>query len=107
MENSIQKAAITLFFRKISAAESGFSSIAYDVASGDVALLTDGKSRNLMGPWSSGGDHIAYMSTRRTGKDTDLWVMNPADPKSDRLLTKLEGGGWGPRIGRRTIRRFC
>ncbi len=68
----------------------------YDVASGDVALLTDGKSRNLMGPWSSGGDHIAYMSTRRTGKDTDLWVMNPADPKSDHLLTKLDGGGWGP-----------
>jgi len=67
-----------------------------DLASGDVTLLTDGKSRNLMGPWSSGGDQIAYMSTRRTGKDTDLWVMNPGDPKSDRLLTKLEGGGWGP-----------
>src|SRR5467141_4225852 len=68
----------------------------YDMTSGDVTLLTDGKSRNLMGPWSSGGDQIAYMSTRRTGKDTDLWVMNPAEPKSDRLLTKLEGGGWGP-----------
>jgi dipeptidyl aminopeptidase/acylaminoacyl peptidase len=68
----------------------------YDVASGDVTLLTDGKARNLMGPWSSGGDQIAYMSTRRTGKDTDLWVMNPGEPKSDRLLTKLEGGGWGP-----------
>src|SRR6202140_299680 len=68
----------------------------YDVASGDVTLLTDGKARNLMGPWSSGGDQIAYMSTRRTGKDTDLWVMNPTEPKSDRLLTKLEGGGWGP-----------
>src|SRR3984893_18069034 len=68
----------------------------YDVSSGDVTLLTDGKSRNLPGPWSSSGDQIAYMSTRRTGKDTDLWVMNPADPKSDRPLTKLEGGGWGP-----------
>ena len=68
----------------------------YDMASGDVTLLTDGKSRNLPGAWSSSGDQIAYMSTRRTGKDTDLWVMNPADPKSDRLLTKLEGGGWGP-----------
>ena len=68
----------------------------YDLATGDVTLLTDGKSRNLMGPWSSSGDSVAYMSTRRTGKDTDLWVINPADPKSDRLLTKLEGGGWGP-----------
>jgi dipeptidyl aminopeptidase/acylaminoacyl peptidase len=68
----------------------------YDVASSDVTLLTDGKSRNLMGPWSSAGDQIGYMSTRRTGKDTDLWVMNPADPKTDHLLTQLQGGGWRP-----------
>jgi len=68
----------------------------YDLATGDVTMLTDGKSRNLMGPWSSRGDQIAYVSTRRSGKDTDLWVINPADPKSDRLLTRLEGGGWGP-----------
>jgi Tol biopolymer transport system component len=61
-----------------------------------VTLLTDGKSRNLRGPWSSRGDQIAYMSTRRTGKDTDLWVMNPADSKNDRLLTQLAGGGWQP-----------
>src|SRR5947208_10905680 len=68
----------------------------YDVAAGDVTLLTDGKSRNLAGPWSSSGDQIAYMSTRRTGKDTDLWVMNPSDPKTDHLLTQLAGGGWQP-----------
>lgn len=68
----------------------------YDLKSGEVTLLTDGKARNLLGPWSSKGDSLAYMSTRRTGKDTDLWVMNPADPKSDHLLTKLEGGGWEP-----------
>jgi len=68
----------------------------YDLNTGDVTLLTDGKARNLMGPWSSGGDQIVYMSTRRTGKDTDLWMMNPADPKTDRLLVKLEGGGWEP-----------
>jgi dipeptidyl aminopeptidase/acylaminoacyl peptidase len=68
----------------------------YDLKTGDVTLLTDGKARNLRGPWSSGGDQLAYMSTRRTGKDTDLWVMNPADPKTDYLLIKLEGGGWEP-----------
>jgi dipeptidyl aminopeptidase/acylaminoacyl peptidase len=66
----------------------------YDLRTGDVTLLTDGKARNLLGPWSSKGDEIAYMSTRRTGRDTDLWVMNPADAKTDHLLTKLEGGGW-------------
>src|SRR6266853_2217225 len=68
----------------------------YDLKTGEVTLLTDGKARNLMGPWSSKGDQIAYVSTRRTGKDTDLWIMNPADPKSDHLLTQLQGGGWEP-----------
>ena len=68
----------------------------YDLASGDTMLLTDGKSRNIAGPWSTKGDRIAYTSTRRTGQDTDVWVINPLDTKSDRLLTKLSGGGWEP-----------
>jgi len=68
----------------------------YAVSTGDITLLTDGKSRNLMGAWSSSGDQIAYVSTRRTRQDTDLWVMNPADPKTDHLLTQLKGGGWEP-----------
>jgi dipeptidyl aminopeptidase/acylaminoacyl peptidase len=68
----------------------------YSLATGESRLLTDGKSKNDIGPWSSAGDRIAYSSTRRTGKDTDLWVMNPNDPKSDRLVTQVSGGGWAP-----------
>src|SRR6201985_2342423 len=37
-----------------------------EVKGGGVTVLTDGKARNLRGPWSSGGNQIAYMSTRRT-----------------------------------------
>jgi dipeptidyl aminopeptidase/acylaminoacyl peptidase len=85
-----------IVFMKDSGGGEWYQIYRYDLKTGDVTLLTDGKSRNLPGPWSSGGDQIAYMSTRRTGKDTDLWVMNPADPNSDRLLSKLEGGGWQP-----------
>jgi Tol biopolymer transport system component len=68
----------------------------YDLATGDSTLLTDGKSRNSLGPWSTSGDLMAYTSTRRTGQDTDLWVVNPADPKTDRMLAQLAGGGWQP-----------
>ena len=68
----------------------------YDLASGAVTLLTDGKSRNLFGSWSSSGNQIAYVSTRRTGQGTDVWVMNPKDPKSDHMLVELQGGGWSP-----------
>ncbi|MBV8807732.1 MAG: S9 family peptidase, partial [Acidobacteriaceae bacterium] len=68
----------------------------YDLATGESSLLTDGKSRNVLGPWSTAGDRIAYTSTRRTGQDTDLWVINPADPKTDHLLVQVSGGGWEP-----------
>ncbi|HTA24529.1 MAG TPA: S9 family peptidase [Terriglobales bacterium] len=68
----------------------------YEVASGDVTLLTDGKSRNIDPIWSYAGDKLAYGSTRRTGNDVDLYVINPADPKSDHLLAQLQGGGWSP-----------
>ena len=68
----------------------------YDVATGDVTLLTDGKSRNTDPMWSYTGDKIAYGSTRRTGNDVDFYVVNPTDPKSDHLLTQLQGGGWSP-----------
>jgi dipeptidyl aminopeptidase/acylaminoacyl peptidase len=84
-----------LFMKDIGGGE-WFQLYRYDVNSGNVTLLTDGKSRNLPGSWSSSGDQVAYVSTRRTGLDTDLWVMNPADPKSDHMLAQLKGGGWEP-----------
>ena len=66
----------------------------YDVGTGDIALLTDGKSRNTGAVWSYAGDKIVYGSTRRTGDDVDLWEVEPANPKSDRMLAQLQGGGW-------------
>ena len=46
--------------------------------------------------WAHSGERIAYGSTRRDGNDVDIWAMDPADPKSDHMLAKLEGGGWQP-----------
>jgi len=66
----------------------------YDLPSGDITLLTDGKSRNTGAVWSHAGDKLAYGSTRRIGDDVDLYLVNPADPKSDHLLAQLQGGGW-------------
>ncbi|PYY12893.1 MAG: peptidase S9, prolyl oligopeptidase, partial [Acidobacteria bacterium] len=68
----------------------------YDVDSGDITLLTDGKSRNTDAIFANHSGQFAYSSTRRNGQDTDLWVMNPSDPKSDHMLLQLEGGGWQP-----------
>ena len=68
----------------------------YDVADGKVTLLTDGKSRNLDARFAHHDTRFAYNSTRRTSQDTDIWIMDAADPKTDRMLLQLQGGGWGP-----------
>jgi len=66
----------------------------YDLTDGRISLLTDGKSRNTDPHWSNSGEWLAYSSTRRTGRDTDLYLMNPRQPEGDRLLLKVQGGGW-------------
>jgi dipeptidyl aminopeptidase/acylaminoacyl peptidase len=67
----------------------------YNFASGDITLLTDGKSRNTNPRWSYQGDRIAFGSTRRNGNDVDIWMVNAGDPSSARMVVQLEGGGWG------------
>lgn len=64
-----------------------------DPDTGRITLLTDGKSRNDSGRFSKSGNQFAYTSTRRNGRDTDVWLMNPDDPKTDRLLYAWDGGG--------------
>jgi len=81
-------------FAKDSAGNEFYQLYRYDLASGASTLLTDGNSRNSNAVWSNKGDRLVYSSTRRNGKDTDLYAVNPADPTSDRLLAKLEGSGW-------------
>jgi dipeptidyl aminopeptidase/acylaminoacyl peptidase len=66
----------------------------FDVGSGEITLLTDGKSRNLGEVWSNHGERIAYSSTRRNRADLDFYIMNPADKSTDRLLVENKGGGW-------------
>jgi dipeptidyl aminopeptidase/acylaminoacyl peptidase len=68
----------------------------HDFATGEYVLLTDGgRSQNGGVSWSTAGDRIAYASTRRNGADRDIYVMDPRDPATDRLLLEVKGGGWG------------
>jgi dipeptidyl aminopeptidase/acylaminoacyl peptidase len=75
----------------------------YDVNSGNVSrITTDDKKRNGGGPWSNAGDRMVYTAVM-TGAGsssesfkTELRVVNPADPQTDRLVVNLDGAGWGP-----------
>jgi dipeptidyl aminopeptidase/acylaminoacyl peptidase len=67
----------------------------YTLANGRLTLLTDGRSRNGLDAWSHDGRWLAYSSTRRNGTDSDLYVMDPRDPSTSRMVAQVEGGGWG------------
>jgi dipeptidyl aminopeptidase/acylaminoacyl peptidase len=67
----------------------------YDLTDGAITLLTDGgRSQNGGVKWSNQGDLVSYNSTRRNGADRDIYVMNPRNPRSDRRLLEVAGGGW-------------
>jgi dipeptidyl aminopeptidase/acylaminoacyl peptidase len=66
----------------------------YTLKDGQLTLLTDGKSRNGLNAWSHDGRLVGYSSTKRNGTDNDLYVMDPRDPKSARMVAQVKGGGW-------------
>ncbi|HEX8126760.1 MAG TPA: prolyl oligopeptidase family serine peptidase [Allosphingosinicella sp.] len=66
----------------------------YVLDNGRLRLLTDGKSRNEINAWSHDGRWLAYSSTRRNGSDSDLYVVDPREPSSNRMLAQVKGGGW-------------
>ncbi|MEO8461497.1 MAG: S9 family peptidase, partial [Dokdonella sp.] len=64
----------------------------FDLATREVTLLTDGKSRNSDPMFSHDGSKLAYSSTARNGTDTDVWVRDMASGISKPVLTG--GGTW-------------
>jgi dipeptidyl aminopeptidase/acylaminoacyl peptidase len=66
----------------------------YDMSTGEIALVTESKSR-YPHVWSRQGKWLAFDSAERNGKDRDLYVMQPADPATRRRLANVEGA-WGP-----------
>ncbi|RCK73626.1 MAG: hypothetical protein IGBAC_0074 [Ignavibacteriae bacterium] len=73
-----------------------FQNYRFDLNTGTITLLTDGKSKNTLGPFSKDGKYMTYTSTRRNGKDTDLYIVEPQNPATDKLILEVEGGGWEP-----------
>jgi dipeptidyl aminopeptidase/acylaminoacyl peptidase len=73
----------------------------FSPSAGEITLLTDGKSRNLSPVFRPDGGALAFTSTRRNGNDVDVWIEDPRNPASARLLAQFAGGGvsvqdWSP-----------
>jgi len=86
---------IVLFSSDIGGSEN-YQFYRLDRTTGEITLLTDGKSRNVPRVLSNDGKLLSFGANRRNGNDIDLWIMDPSKPDSAHLLMQFEGGGWSP-----------
>ncbi|HEX8350590.1 MAG TPA: prolyl oligopeptidase family serine peptidase [Hymenobacter sp.] len=72
----------------------------FDSQTSQYTLLTDGKSQNGAVRWSNRGDRYAYNSTRRNGRDYDLYLASLSSPKQEKVLLQVQGDwdvvDWSP-----------
>lgn len=61
---------------------------------GQTVLLTDGSSRNLLGPVRDDGSRMVVHSTRRNGRDTDLYIADCRRPDSMDLVMQVSNEFW-------------
>ena len=67
-----------------------------DVKTLQSTFLTDGgRSQNGGIKWSKDGKGFYYSSTKRNGGDRDVYYMDPNNPKAEKLILQVKGGGWG------------
>lgn len=65
-----------------------------DRQSGRANLLTDGRSRNLLGPVREDGSQAVISNNSRNGRDTDIYLANPRRPDSLKLLMQVTNEFW-------------
>ena len=99
-KNPVRKAIInplndrSIIFLRDEGGSERYQIFHYDLATGKTVRITDGKNRHTGVHWSSKGDQIAYFSPKRNGRDNDLYISSLKQTGSEKLLLKLNGGGW-------------
>lgn len=64
-----------------------------DRGTGESSRLTDGKSRNLLGPARPDGSALIVHNNERNGRDTDMYLLRPMDATKT-LLFETAGEFW-------------
>jgi dipeptidyl aminopeptidase/acylaminoacyl peptidase len=67
----------------------------FDRAHFKTHLLTDGNSKNRIDAIRDDGRQMIIGSTQRNGRDTDLYLADPREPGSMKMLMEVSGEFWG------------
>lgn len=66
----------------------------YDMNARTSEMISDGESRNFGMIWSNKGDQFAFTSSRRNGKDFDIYISDMKSPKTALIKVDRGGGYW-------------
>lgn len=58
-------------------------------------LTAGGRTQNGGVTWRKDGQGFYYSSTKRNGKDRDIYFMDPQFPEKEKQILEVQGGGWG------------
>ena len=84
-----------MLFRKDEGGGEFYQLFLDDLHSGKITLLTKGGRTRNTGPiWSRDGKYIAFASTARDGQNGDIWIEDPHNPASARILMQTNDPGW-------------
>jgi dipeptidyl aminopeptidase/acylaminoacyl peptidase len=86
--DSISKLVI---FSQDSGGNEKFQLYALDLTTMKSSMITDGHSNNTDVVWSNRGDRFAFHSTKRNGKDWDIYICNAGKGFTVSLLQEVEG----------------
>jgi len=84
-----------IVFSKDTGGNEFFQLYLLETRSGKITRLTEGDRSRNQGPiWSRSGSRLAYTSTKRDGEHSDIWIVDPHDPSSARILFEAKDPGW-------------
>ena len=68
----------------------------FNRSAGKATLLTNGKSRNRLGPVLSDGSRMIIASNQRNGRDTDLYIADTRTPGKMKMIFQTKNEYWYP-----------
>lgn len=87
--------AAEMLFRKDEGGGEFYQLYLDDLRTGKITLLTNGgRTRNTSPLWSHNGTSIAFASTARDGQNSDIWIEDPHNPDTARILLQTNEPGW-------------
>ena len=82
-----------LAFARDTGGDEMFQMFLLDLPAGRPQAITEGRARNTLPLWRHDGAQLAFASTRRNGRDTDVWLWD--EEAGGRAVTTREGA-WAP-----------